>query len=164
MQDDAMIRPGRFHSKKFNNARMNYRTTKEELLAIIDCVRHFRRLLQRHPVTLLTDYQPLVAFMSSLQTNPMIIRWQESLSQLDITIEHIDGKKNVIGDALSRTYKNSPCPSSEESLLSTDHSYNTPVLPTIATQHLTINLPISPLYSLPPPCLRNLYQAEECQT
>ena len=69
----------------------------------------------------------------------MMIRWQESLSQLDITIDHIDGKKNVIADALSRTYKESPCPASEESLLSTNHYNSTPVLPTTTTQHLTDN-------------------------
>ena len=49
----------------------------------------------------------------------------------------------MIADALSRTYKESPSPSSEQSLLYTDYSYSTPVLPTIATQHLTVNLPTS---------------------
>ena len=44
MQDDGMIRPARFHSKKFNNVQMNYGITKKELLAIVDSVRHFRSL------------------------------------------------------------------------------------------------------------------------
>ena len=91
MQDDGIIRPVRFHSKKFHNAQMNYGITKKELLAIVDSVRHFRGVLQGHPVTILTDHQPLVGFISSLQTNQMMIRWQESLCQLDITIEHKDG-------------------------------------------------------------------------
>ena len=122
---------------------MNYGITKKELLAIVDSVRHFRGVLQGHPVTILTHHQPLVAFMSSLQIKQMMIRWQASLSQLDINLEHIDGRKKVIADALIRTYKESPSPSSEQSLLSTDHSYSTPVLPTITTQHLTVNLPTS---------------------
>ena len=113
MQNDGMIRPARFHCKKFNNSQMNYVITKKELLEILDTVRHFRGVLQGHPVIILTDHQPLVVFISSLQTNQIMIRWQERLSQLDITIEHIDGKKNVIADALSRTYKESPSPSSE---------------------------------------------------
>ena len=133
MQDDGMIRPARFHSKEFNNARMNYRITRKELLVIADSVSHFRQVLQGHSVTILTDHQLLVAFMSSLQTNAMMIWWQESLSQLDITIEPIDSKKNVIADALSRPFKESPSPSSEQSLLSTVHSNSTPVLPTITT-------------------------------
>ena len=71
----------------------------------------------------------------------MMIRWQASLGQLDITIEHIDGKKNVIADALSRTYEETPFFSSQQSPLFTAHSNSTPVLPTITTQHLTVNLP-----------------------
>ena len=105
MQDDGIIRPARFHSKKFNNAQMNCGITTKELLAIVESIRQFRGVLQGHTVTILTDHQPLVAFMSSLQTNQMMIRWQESPSQPDILIKHIDGKKNVIADALSRTYK-----------------------------------------------------------
>ena len=56
MQDNGMIRPARFHCKKFNNVQMNYRITKEELLAIGDSVRHLRGVLQKHAVTILTDY------------------------------------------------------------------------------------------------------------
>ena len=143
IQDDGMIRPARFHSKKFNHAQINDGITKKGLLAIVDSVRPFRGMLQGHPVTILIDHQPLGTFMSSLHTTQMMIRWQESLGQPQITIEHMDGKKNVIADALSRTYQESPSPSSEQSLLSTDHSYSTPVLPTIAPQHLSDNLPTS---------------------
>ena len=113
------------------------------MLAIVDSVRHFGGVLQWHPVSILTDHRPLVAFMSSLQTNQMMIRWQESPNQLDITMEHIDGKTNMIEDTLSQTYKDSVSSSSEQSLLSTDHTYSTPVLPTIATQDLSVTLPTS---------------------
>ena len=143
MQVDGIIRPARFHSKKFNNAQMNYEITTKELLAIVDSVRHCRGVLQGHPGTILTDHRPLVACMSFLQSNRIIIRWEECQSQLDITIEHIDGKQNVIADALSRTYKESPSPSFEQSLLSTDHSNSTPVIPTTTTQHLTVDPPTS---------------------
>ena len=49
----------------------------------------------------------------------------------------------MIDDALSRTYKESPSLSSEQSLLSTDYAYSIPVLPTIIIQHLTVDLPTS---------------------
>ena len=148
MQDDGRIRPARFHYKEFHHAQMNYGITKEELSAIGESVRYFRVMLQVHPITIVTEHQSLVAFMSCLQTTHMIITWQESLSQLDITIKYIDGKKNLIADALSRTYKKSPCPSCKQSLLSTDHSNSTPVLPTTTTQHLTVNFATSPTLPL----------------
>ena len=74
MQDDGIIRPARFHSMQFKHAQMNYGIPKKELLALVDSVRHFRGVLQVHPVTMLTDHQPLLAFLSSLQTNQMMIR------------------------------------------------------------------------------------------
>ena len=49
---------------------------------MVDSVRHRIGVLQGHPVSIITDYQPLTAFLKSLQTNPIRIRWQESLSQL----------------------------------------------------------------------------------
>ena len=103
MQDDGMIRPARFDCKKFNNTHMNYGITQIELLVIVHSVRQIRGVLQGHPVRILSDHRPLVACMSSLQSNEMMIRWQEMLSQLDISIEHIDTTKNVIADAPSRT-------------------------------------------------------------
>ena len=133
MQDDGIIWLARFHCKKFNNAQMNYGITKKELLGIVDSVMHFREVLQGHPVTILTDHQPLVGFMYSLQTNQMMMRWPESPPRLVITIEDIDSKTNVIADALSRTYKESASPSPEQSLLSTDYSHSIPVRPTSTT-------------------------------
>ena len=118
---------------------MNYGITKTELLAIVESGRHVRGVLQGHPVTILTDHQSLVGFMSSLQTNQMRIRWQESLSQLDINIEHIASKANVIVDPRRRTHKESPSPSSEQSPLSTDQYNRTAVLLTTTTQHLSVN-------------------------
>ena len=74
MQDDVMIRPARFHSKEFHNAQMYSENKKRESLAIVDYVRHFREALQGQPVTILSDHQPRVAFMSFLQSNQMISR------------------------------------------------------------------------------------------
>ena len=122
---------------------MNYGITKKQWLAIVESVRHFRGVLQGHPLTILTDHQPLVGFMSSLQTNLMMIRWQESLTQLDINIQHMESKENVIADARSRSHKVSPSPSSKQSPLSTDQSNSTAVLLTRTTQHLAVNRPTS---------------------
>ena len=68
---------------------MNYVVHKKELFAMVDSVRQFRDVLQVYAVTIVTDYRPLQGFMKSLQTNPMLSRWQESLSQLHTTIEYL---------------------------------------------------------------------------
>ena len=122
---------------------MNYGITKKDFLAIVEFVRHFSGVLRVHPVTIVTDHQQLVAYMSCQQTDQMMIRWQGKLSQLDITIEHMDRKKNVIADALSSTYKESPSASTKQSVLSTDHCNSTLVLPTTTTQYLPVKFATS---------------------
>ena len=73
-QEDGRIRPARFQSRNFSDSLMNYGVTKKRLFAIVDSVRYFRGVLQVHPVTIVTDYRPLLGFMKSLQTNAMLIR------------------------------------------------------------------------------------------
>ena len=143
------MRPARFRSRKFNDSQMNYGVTKKELFAIVDSVRHFRGVLQGHPVTILTDYRPLLGFMKSLQTNSMMNRWQESLSQLDITIEYLEGKKNIIADALSRIYNSIKIPPTRDSTSSPDNRHSFTAQLPVTTNHLifptpylTIPLPI----------------------
>ena len=140
-QGDGLIRPARFNSRKFSHLQMNYGVTKKELFAKVDSVRHFRGVLQGHPVTILTDHRPLTGFLKSLQTHPMLIRWQESLSPLDTTIEHLEGKTNVIADALSRIYNTIKIPPTRDSFSPPDNRHSfTAQLPFI-TNHLTIPTP-----------------------
>ncbi|GAA5985310.1 hypothetical protein JCM11641_005389 [Rhodosporidiobolus odoratus] len=78
-----VARPFRFHSSKFNSAQLNYTTTDQELLAVLDCCLKFR------------DHLP------PKQTRRHVRLW-EKLSQFDFDWEFIPGKKNVLADSLSR--------------------------------------------------------------
>src|SRR5438445_9263140 len=76
--------------------------------------------------------------MKNIQTNQMKRRWQEFMSQFDITLEHIKGKDNAIADLLSRAYKPQDSPPTQLSAPSpSDHS----VLPPVVTNHLHIRYP-----------------------
>ena len=83
---------------------MHYVGIKQELFAIVDSVRHFRGVLQGHPVSIVTAHMPLTGLFKSPQTNFMLIRWRESLSQFDTTIARLEGTQYVIADTLSRIY------------------------------------------------------------
>ena len=89
-QDDGLMRCARSLSRKFTDSQMNYLVNKKELLALVDSVRHSRGVSRGHPVTIVTDHRLLLAFMQSLQTNPILIRWQGCLSPLDSTIEYLE--------------------------------------------------------------------------
>ena len=58
--------PVSFHSRKFNPAEANYRTTEKEMLAVVDSLRHFRYLLLGRNFQLCTDHKPLVYFFSKI--------------------------------------------------------------------------------------------------
>ena len=120
---------------------MNYAVHKKESFAIVDSVRNFRRVLQVHPVTIVADHKPLTGFLKTLHTIPMLISWQESLCQLDTSIEHLQDKKDVTGDACSRIYNPIKIPPTRDSFSPPDNRYSyTAQLPVI-TNHLTLPTP-----------------------
>jgi len=81
----------------------------------------------------------------------MKIRWQQVISEFDITIEHIEGKENFIADTLSRagTYKGSASLSSSDLSSSPNHTSILP--PPVVVNHILISHP----YLLPPPTNTN---------
>ena len=81
---------------------MNHVGTRKESFPILHSLRHFRDVLQPHLITVVTDHMLLLGFMKSPQTNAVLIRSQESLSELDTTIEQLECKENINADALSR--------------------------------------------------------------
>jgi len=144
-KEDSVIKPAAFHSRCLNKGQTNYTTTDKELLAIVDSLRHFRGELQGHKVIVLTDHK-LLAFMTTWQDKQMKIRWQQVMSEFDITIEHIEGKENFIADTLSRagTYNGSAFPSNSD--LSSSPSHTPTLPPPVVVNHILISHP----YLLPP--------------
>jgi len=76
----------------------------------------------------------------------MKIRWQQVMSEFDITIEHIEGKENFIAYTVSKvgTYKGSASPSSSDLSSSPNHT------PTLPPQVVVNHILISHSHLLPP--------------
>jgi len=128
-KEDSVIRLTAFHSRCLNRGETNYTSTSnKELLAIVDSLRHFKGKLQSHKGIVLTVHKPLVTFMTTWQDKQIKIRWQQVMSEFDITIEHIEGKENFIADTVSRagTYRGSDPPSRSDLSYLPNH---TPTLP-----------------------------------
>jgi len=60
----------------------------------------------------LSDHKNLEYFMTVRKLTERQIRWSLILSQFDFKIRHIDGKDNVLADALSR--RDQDLPASDE--------------------------------------------------
>ncbi|KAI0992163.1 hypothetical protein K3495_g16023, partial [Podosphaera aphanis] len=65
--EEGILHPVAFLSKKFDPAECNYEVYDKELLAIVRCFESWRSELQGtyHPITVLTDHSNLVYFMTT---------------------------------------------------------------------------------------------------
>ena len=101
--DDGCMRPVAFYTRKFSPAEQNYDIYDQELLAIIDTLKHWRHHLQgaKYPVTVITDHQNLTTFTTTKKLNKRQVRWSEEIANYDIRIRHRRGSENQVADALS---------------------------------------------------------------
>ncbi len=92
-----------FHSRKLNDTETRYSTCERELLSVVDATRVWRHYLMGKRFQLYTDNKA----NSYIQTQPHLnarrmARWVEKLQEYDIEFDHVEGKNNVVADALSR--------------------------------------------------------------
>jgi RNase H-like domain found in reverse transcriptase len=80
--DQGVLHPVAFMSKKYNPAECNYEIYDKELLAIICCFEGWRSELQGsyYPIHMLTDHWNLEYFMTIKQLTRRQICWSEFLS------------------------------------------------------------------------------------
>lgn len=97
-------RPIIFDSISFNQTQRKYGTIKKALLAIV----HFSEKYKHYPTsdhqaTFFTDHLPIVSFLNMDRHEGIYTRWAIKLPELNFHFAHIEGKRNVVADALSRT-------------------------------------------------------------
>ena len=94
--DDNHLHPIAFYSRKFIAAEINYTTFDQELLAIVESVKHWRHYLEgaQHTVTILSDHNNLRYFMTTRTLTRRQARWAITLSTIDFEIVHRPGSKN----------------------------------------------------------------------
>jgi len=95
-------RPVAFDSMQLKGAEKNYPVHEKELLAIIRALKKWRSDLLGMPIFVYTDHRTLENFDTQKDLSRRQLRWQEFLSQYDMTIIYIRGEDNTVADALSR--------------------------------------------------------------
>ncbi len=95
-------RPVAFDSLQLKDAEKNYPVHEKELLAIIRALKKWRSDLLGVPIFVYTDHRTLENFDTQRDLSRRQLRWQEYMSQYDMTIIYIRGEDNCVADALSR--------------------------------------------------------------
>ena len=95
-------RPVAYDSMQLNSAQKNYPVHEKELLAVVRALKKWRTDLLGSPVLVYTDHRTLENFGSQKDLSRRQARWQEFMSDFDLTFVYVKGEDNSVADALSR--------------------------------------------------------------
>ena len=101
-KDWKTARPIGFYSRQYRPAEGNYPTHEQEMLAVIECMKHWYPQLAGARFEVLTDHAPLRHWKTQRILSRRQLRWLDFLADFDFDITHIPGITNTAADALSR--------------------------------------------------------------
>jgi DNA polymerase elongation subunit (family B) len=94
--------PVAFASRKLSSAEKNYPVHERELLAIVYALKEWRPYLHGSRFVIKTDNHPLRYLNTQSNPSKRQMRLIETLQEYDYEILYVQGKFNVVADALSR--------------------------------------------------------------
>ena len=101
-EDDGILHPVCYASRKLLERERNYSTIERECLAIVWGISKFSKFLWGNEFVLQTDHRPLTFLNSSRFKNSRIMRWSLSLQEYRFQLEPVPGSQNIFADLLSR--------------------------------------------------------------
>ena len=93
-------KPISFFSRILSKPQLNYTTTDNELLEMVECPKLFRGILFGYEINLFPDHNNLV-YNGTLSESQREIRWRLILEEFGPNIKHISGVENISADTLS---------------------------------------------------------------
>ncbi|KAL2017202.1 hypothetical protein VTK56DRAFT_2409 [Thermocarpiscus australiensis] len=115
--DEGILRPVAFFSKKNNAAECNYPIHDKELLAVVRCLEQWDAELRSVPsFEIWTDHKNLEYFQKKRQLSERQVRWAEILARYNFRLKHRPGREAVVPDALSRREQDMPADGFDERL------------------------------------------------
>ena len=74
----------------------------KEAFAVVASLMHFRYIILGYPIEVYTDHKPLLELFKKPNLSSKRARWSVTIHDFDPTIKYIEGKSNLVADALSR--------------------------------------------------------------
>ena len=108
-QDD-ILRPVGFFSRRLTPPERNYTVHDKELLAVLSCFEHWRPFLigNEFPLEIITDHKNLEYFSTNKQLSQRQKRWAEKLSDYNFVIRYRPGKRGGKPDSMTRRHDYHP--------------------------------------------------------
>jgi RNase H-like domain found in reverse transcriptase/Reverse transcriptase (RNA-dependent DNA polymerase) len=102
--EQDILHPLAFHSRKLSPAELNYEVHDKELLAVVSAFKHWRNYLEgcNDPTIVFSDHKNLEYFTTSKVLNRRQARWSEILANFSFELRHRPGKQQGKPDAMSR--------------------------------------------------------------
>jgi hypothetical protein len=91
-----------FDSMQLKGAEKNYPVHEKELLAVVRALKKWRADLMGVPFEVYTHHRTLENFNTQRDLSRRQLRWQEYMSQYDMSLIYMQGADNTVADALSR--------------------------------------------------------------
>ena len=97
--------------RALRTAERSYSIVELELMAVVEAVRAHRHYLQGQEFLIKTDSIALKWLKSLKNSNSArLFRWSLYMSNFNYQIQHLEGKKNLVADAISRLGGHPPAP------------------------------------------------------
>jgi transposase InsO family protein len=107
--DQGLLRPCAYFSKKNAPAECNYEIYDKELLAVVRCLEAWDAELRSvQEFTIITDHKNLEYFFKPRRLTERHVRWSLFLSRFNFTFQYRRGSDNARADALSRREQDNP--------------------------------------------------------
>ncbi|MCO5580312.1 hypothetical protein L7F22_034178 [Adiantum nelumboides] len=91
-----------YESRVFSDRERTLQIYEKEMLAIMHALYSWKHFLLGADFIVQTDHQTLRYFLTQAKLSEQHMRWANFLSMFHFQIVHVEGKKNVVADALSR--------------------------------------------------------------
>ena len=91
-----------YASRTLKGAELAYYTTEKELLAIVWALQKFRSYVMGGKVVIRTDHKALIFLKTCKLLSGRLTRWNMTIQDYDILIEHCPGKNNSVEDTSRR--------------------------------------------------------------
>jgi hypothetical protein len=108
--EQGLLRPVAYYSRKLLPAECNYEIFDKELLAVVSCMEAWDGELRsvKDPFIVLSDHKNLQHFRTVRRLSERQVRWAEKLARYSFTLQYRKGAESERPDALSRREQDMP--------------------------------------------------------